>query len=151
VTASDLPSDYHTLLANDKHMTVMLENFYGGPVQVRVLDSATTEKHYQRKVLVIRESDGLPVLFALVRVTRSLMDPSVREAIEGEQTPLGRILINQNVMRNVRPLSLWEIDAGQEIRELFQMGNDGLCYGRTALIYCDRVPAIELLEVVYVA
>ncbi len=150
VTEQQMPDVYRALLANDKHMTVTLEEFHKSPVQVHVLHSATLRTHYQRKVLVKRETDGEPVLFALVRVTRALMAPEVQDAIEGEQIPLGRILITQNVMRNVRLMSLWRIKPGADMARLFGLGPSDLCFGRTALIYCDRVPAIELLEVVHV-
>jgi chorismate-pyruvate lyase len=62
--------------------------------------------------------------------------------------PLGRVLIEHNVMRNVRLLSLWQIEPGAELRQLFKLPEAERCYGRTALIYCNGVPAVELLEIV---
>jgi hypothetical protein len=58
------------------------------------------------------------------------------------------VLIEHNVLRNVRLLSLWEIQPGPELRNLFGLTGSETCYGRTALIYCDGVPAVELLEIV---
>jgi hypothetical protein len=87
------------------------------------------------------------VLFGIVRLAVALLDPDVRQEIESQRTPLGRVLIEHNVMRNVRLLSLWQIEPGEDLCGLFQIAQSQVCYGRTALIYCDGVPAVELLEI----
>jgi chorismate-pyruvate lyase len=76
------------------------------------------------------------------------LDPEVRQQIEQGRIPLGRVLIEHNVLRNVRLLSLWKVTPGAELLNLFGMEKPDTCYGRTALIYCNGVPAVELLEVV---
>ena len=92
--------------------------------------------------------DQAVVLFAIVRVTRALLAPEIRDAIEAERIPLGRILIRSELLRHVRLLSLWKVEPGEELCRIFRFAEPRTCFGRTALMYCDTVPIIELLEIV---
>jgi len=148
LSPADMPPASRDLLAHDRHMTVAVEAFHGCPVNVVVLDSRQTENHYIRKILLTRTRDDAVVMFGIVRIMRCLLIPVVREQIEGEQIPLGRILIEHNVMRNVRLLSLWKVEPGPDIQRLFGLDSPQTCYGRTALLYLDSLPVIELLEIV---
>jgi len=107
--------------------------------------------NHRPKVILKRKRDDAVVLFGIVRVTRALLAPEIRDAIEGEQIPLGRILIRSEVLRRVRLLSLWRVEPGEDLCRIFALKQPQTCYGRTALMYCDTVPVIELLEVVTVA
>jgi hypothetical protein len=81
-------------------------------------------------------------------LTLAVLNPEVRAEIESQRTPLGHILIKHNVLRTVRLLSLWRVTPAEELCDLIERGQPQECYGRTALIYCDGVPAVELLEIV---
>jgi len=48
----------------------------------------------------------------------------------------------------VQMCALWRVSAGASLANLMQVGAGDQVFGRTALIYCDRAPAIELLEIV---
>jgi chorismate-pyruvate lyase len=144
----DLPTSYRELLAHDRHMTVALESHYGTPVDVQVLKSYFTKNHYLRRILLNRRSDGGVVMFGIVRITLALLAPEVRQEILEERTALGRILIQRNVLRNVRLMSLWKVMPGEDLRGLLGEPENTMCYGRTVLMYCDGVPVIELLEIV---
>jgi chorismate-pyruvate lyase len=148
VTPEELPDVARKLLWHDEHMTVTVEEHHGGPVAVRVLNTHITPTHYSRRILLHRERDGQVVQFGIVRLNVDFLGPRVREEIERQHAPLGRILIQHNVLRHVRPLSLWRIAPGSDLKELFQLQKPGNCYGRTALIYCNGLPAVELLEIV---
>ncbi len=148
VSELDMPPDYRGLLAHDQHMTETLETFHACGLTVQVLESTVTDKHYRRKVLLRRKRDDAVVLFGIVRVTRALLPPEIRDAIEAEQIPLGRILIRSELLRHVRLLSLWKVEPGEDLCRIFGFAQPETCYGRTALMYCDTMPVIELLEVV---
>ena len=148
VSVEEVPSPSRELLAHEKHMTVTVERFHDGPVNVQVLQSRKDGERYSRKILLSRKSDGGVVQFGIVRLDLSVLPTQVREEIEAQQTPLGRILINHDVLREVRLLSLCRIEAGAELAQYFDIPTGDTVYGRTALIYCDGTPAIELLEVV---
>ena len=71
----------------------------------------------------------------------------VRDEIIKGETPLGRILINHNVLRHIDLGALLRITAGPELAEHLQMPEGGVTYGRLATIFCNRQPAVDLLEV----
>jgi hypothetical protein len=48
----------------------------------------------------------------------------------------------------VRPLSVWKVLPSPLLCGHFGLERPEPCYGRTALIYCDAVPVMELLEIV---
>lgn len=148
VAVGDLPHDYRKLLAHNDHMTVTVEAFHGSPVDVRVLDRRITSTHYARKILLTRKADGGVVQFGIMRVNFDYLPPEVRQAIEGEQTPLGRILIEHDIHRRVQLFSLRRIAMAEELLGLFGHPSSGVTYGRTAVIDCNDAPAVELLEIV---
>jgi hypothetical protein len=87
------------------------------------------------------------VQYGIMRVNFDYLSPEVADEIRSERTPLGRILIEHNVLRRVQLFSLWRVEMGAELQQLF--GSDpGIAYGRTAMIDCNDEPAIELVEIV---
>ena len=136
------------LLAHDSHMTVTVERFHNGPVNVRVLETQLSGEHYAHKILLTRQSDGVVVQFGIMRLDFSTVSPAVRREVESQQTPLGRILIQHNVLREVHLTKLWRVTPGEDLCRLFNVSRDQVTYGRTAIIHCDGEPAIELLEIV---
>jgi chorismate-pyruvate lyase len=144
----DLSRDYRMLLAHDSHMTVTVERFHNGPVDVRVLASQISGTHYARKILLARSNDGQVVQFGIMRLDFSAVSAEVRREVESQSTPLGRILIQHNVLREVHLTKLWKVTPGEDLRGLLKIPAGGITYGRTAIIHCDGEPAIELLEIV---
>ena len=148
VDPGEMPATARRLLWHNEHMTETVEAFHGTAVDVQVLQTHHTPTHYSRRILLKRQSDGRVVQFGIVRLSIASLAREVREEIERQETPLGRILIRHNVLRQVRPLSLWSIAPGPDLRKLFGLGKPETCFGRTALIYCNGLPAVELLEIV---
>jgi chorismate-pyruvate lyase len=148
IQAEQLERHWAKLLAHTHHMTVTIENFHGTPVDVVVLDKLVTKTHYARKIVLRRQSDQQIVQFGIVRIGRSSLPDVVMEQIESEQIPLGRVLIDHNVMRTVKLMTLWRIAPGPALRSAFADPDLTECFGRTALIYANGLPAIELLEIV---
>ncbi|REK12318.1 MAG: hypothetical protein DWQ37_12190 [Planctomycetota bacterium] len=148
VDSHDLARDYRMLLAHDSHMTVTVERFHNGPVDVRVLETNITDTHYARKILLTRQSDGQVVQFGIMRLDVSCVTPKVRREIESQQTPLGRILIENNVLREVHLTRLYKVTPGPDLEKMFGIEPGQTTYGRTAIIHFDGEPAVELLEIV---
>ena len=148
VSAADIPAYYRRLLAHENHMTVTVEHFHGTSVNVRVLDSKLTGQHYARKILLTRASDGVVVQFGIMRLNFACVSDTVREQIESQKAPLGRILIDNQVLREVHLFKLWRVSAGQDLAALFGISPGQVTYGRTAIIDCNGEPAVELLEIV---
>jgi chorismate-pyruvate lyase len=148
IEPAEVPEPYATLLNHHEHMTVTVESFHGGPVNVNVLQTHVTPTHYARKILLKRASDDAVVMFGLVRLDMRCVDEPVRREIQSKKTPLGRILIEHNVLRQVELVGLWKVACGPDLEEYFGPNASNLTYGRTALIYCNGEPAVELLEIV---
>lgn len=144
----ELSEDYRKLLAHSRHMTVTVEQRHGSNVDVEVMDVRRTDMHYSRKILLRRQSDHRVVQFGIVRLALSAVAEPARSEILSEQIPLGRVLIKHNVLRSVQLLGLWQVACGPDLASLFSVDVGHVTYGRTALIYCDGEPAVELLEIV---
>ncbi|MEX0676610.1 MAG: hypothetical protein WD063_06015 [Pirellulales bacterium] len=148
VDSHELSRDYRMLLAHDSHMTVTVERFHNGPVDVRVLETKSSGTHYARKILLTRASDGEVVQFGIMRLDFSCVSPEVRLEVESQQIPLGRILIAHNVLSKVHLTRLYRVTPGEDLRRLFHLSAGQITFGRTAVIHCDGEPAVELLEIV---
>jgi chorismate-pyruvate lyase len=148
VLADRVPEPYHSLLVHQHHMTVTVEQHHGSLVDVRVLDSRQEGDSYVRKILLALQQTGKIVQFGLVRIHLQYCSPEVRAEILGRKTPLGRILIQHDVLRRIEPIGFLRVVPGQEMMEWFGLHEPTPTYGRLAIIHCDGQPAIELLEVV---
>lgn len=147
IPADEMPYPYSSLLAHHAHMTVTMEEHYGCSVDVQVLTTRTDGDHYSRKILLKRQSDGHVVQYGIPRLDLSVLSDEVRREIESKQTPLGRVLIKHNLMREVELVGLWRVTIGPELAQLFSQPTGRVTYGRTALIYLNGEPAVELLEI----
>jgi len=141
------PEPYKRLLVHEHHMTVTMEEFYHTSVVVKVLDRRQDGDIYSRKILLERSDDGRVVQFGIVRFNLGVVLPAVREEIISERTPLGRILINYNVLRHIDLGAILQMTAGTGLAALFKCPQGQTTYGRMATIFCNRLPAVDLLEV----
>jgi chorismate-pyruvate lyase len=148
VSADEMPEPFQTLLAHEHHMTVTVEAYHGDLVDVRVLARVRDESSYTRKIILTLQNSGRVVLFGIVRINLNYCAPAVREAILAEQTPLGRILIEHNVLRRIEPTAYFKVEPGPEQLAWFGLDESKPMYGRLGFIYCDEQPAVELLEIV---
>ena len=148
VDPADMPAVYRKLLAHEHHMTVTVEAHHGSPVDVQVLRKAVTSTHYARMILLKRQSDDRVVQYGIMRINLGRLDDAVRRDVESERIPLGRILIQHEVMRQVHLFSLWKVTPGPDLWRHFGLTEPQVMYGRTAIIDVDGEPAIELLEIV---
>lgn len=151
VAAGEIPAATRELLDHEQHMTVTVEKFHRCPVEVEVLRSDIQGKWYAREIVLKRSSDSAVVQYGIVRLNLDVLAESVKQEILAAEKPLGRVLIENDVLRSVRLHSLQKITAGPVLRHLFGLNSGAVCYGRTAMIYCDGQPAIHLLEVVPVS
>jgi chorismate-pyruvate lyase len=146
--AEQMPWRYADLLAHEGHMTETVEKLFDGPVDVRVIDRRFDQPYYAREITLHRQEDGQIVQYGIVRLDVTFLDDEVCEEILAETSPLGRVLIQHNVMREVQLSALWEIHIGTRLAELFHSPPGTKTFGRTAMIYLDGEPVIELLEII---
>lgn len=148
IPAEEVPHPYHGLLVHEHHMTVTVEAHHGSLVDVKVLQKNVQGDSYARKILLALQSTNRVVMFGLVRIHLNYCSPAVRDEIVSEKTPLGRILINHNVLRRIEPTGFLRVTPGPEMMQWFGLSQPTPTYGRTAIIHCDGQPAVELLEIV---
>ncbi|MCX7423433.1 MAG: hypothetical protein NT013_28395 [Planctomycetia bacterium] len=147
IPAAITPEPYKSLLAHNHHMTVTVESYHKTSVDVRVLDRRLDGDDYVRKIVLNKHGTDEVVLFGLVRFDLTTVSTAVREEILSEKTPLGRVMIEHNVLRHIDLGAILRITVGTALGALLQMPTHSQTYGRLATIFCDGQPAIDLLEV----
>ncbi len=144
----NLPPQYRTLLAHNEHMTVALESFHKSQVSVEALAEWRDEASYARCSLLSRQTDGAVVQFGIMRIWLTDLPAAAQEEITSKRSPLGRVLIDHNVLREVELTTLWKIDPGSVLRQHLQVNGKAPLYGRSAQILVDERPTVQLLEIV---
>lgn len=129
-------------------MTVTVESHHGDSVDVEVLRSEVVGDEYRREILLRTHRTQRVVQYGIVRLRTKYLSAAPREEILHEQKPLGRVLIEHNVLREIELFALHHVTCGPALAKFFSVPEGTVTYGRTALIYCDHDPAIELLEIV---
>jgi chorismate-pyruvate lyase len=147
IPKSETPEPYAHMLVHDQHMTVTMEEYHRCPVEVHVIQRHLDGDLYNREIVLTRTSDGAPVQFGIVQFDFQYVTRKVREEILAEETPLGRILINHNVLRHVDLGAILAITAGPGLAKVLRMPVGGKTYGRLATIFCNHQPAVDLLEI----
>lgn len=148
VAVGDLPDQFKALLAHDDHMTVTVEAWHNSLVKVQVLEEHREGDHYARRIVLSLQRDGKPVQYGIMRINLANLPQIVRLEVESQALPLGRIMIRHHLLREVELLGLWRIASGPELRKHLKLERGAVCFGRTARILVDRIPAVELLEIV---
>lgn len=151
ILVEQLPADYRTLLAHHDHMTVALEAFHDSLVDVSALAEWQDESSYARCSLLSRKTDGAIVQFGIMRIWLADLPAQAQDEITSKKSPLGRVLIRHNVLREVELITLWRIDPGPELRRQLQLSDPGPIYGRTAQILVEERPTVQLLEIAKLA
>ena len=142
-----VPEPYKSLLVHESHMTVTMENYHKSSVDVRILDLKHEGNIYSRKIVLVKSGTDEVVQFGIVRFDFQYVTDVVREEILAGKIPLGRVLINHNVLRHIDLGAVLRITLGPGLAELFQMEPGGVTYGRMATIFCNQQPAVDLLEI----
>lgn len=148
IPAAALPAAFRALLAHEHHMTVTVERHHGDLVDVHLLAKRLDGSTYTRKIILTLQGSGKVVLFGIVRINLDYCSPPVRDAILAEQTPLGRVLIEHNVLRRIEVTAYLKIEPGPLQLQWFRLERPQPLFGRLGFIYCDDRPAVELLEIV---
>ena len=167
VTPDQVPEPAKTLLDHRSHMTVAMERFHVCDVRLRVVAQADDGREhgpndgwYAREILLDTPA-GKIVQHGIVRIDLAHLEPATASAILQARQPLGRILIEAGMLRDVRGVQLLEIMPGPHLQDLFRLtttrsagialpaGIGGApVYGRVADIQLDGRPTVELLEIV---
>ena len=148
VQPEDIPFPEDDLLVHHDHMTVVLQRHHGKPVQVHVLEEILEGDIYRRKISLTPVGSNKVVEWGVVRLNFKYMPEEVKQEILRKETPLGAILIKHNIHRRIKPRYFLRIPADSSVARLFDQHNPEPLYGRLGMIFCDRKPCIEVLEIV---
>ncbi len=148
IAPHEVPEPYHQLLVHTHHMTVTVERFYGAPVSVEVLACRRNGQEYARKILLkLDNATSQVVQFGLVRINLVVCPEGVRQAILAGKTPLGRILIDHDMLRRIEPVAFLRVQLSPVMAEWFHALPGTVTYGRVGVIYTGDRPAVEVLEI----
>jgi len=147
ITAAAVPQPYYRLLVHNHHMTVTVEDFYGGAVDVKVLACRRTGDEYARKILLELHEGRRVVQFGLVRIDLGVCPEPVRHAIIEGKTPLGRVLILHDMLRRIEPTAFLKVKLSEKMAGWFGAKDGQVTYGRLGVIYTGEQPAVEVLEI----
>lgn len=146
VPAGLVPEPDRGLLDHRSHMTAAMERVHGS-VGLRVVATAAGGR-YAREI-ILEDTSGRPVQYGIVRIDLTALDETLAGEIRAARRPLGRILIDGGVLREVHDVALLEIVPGPHLRrELALPERTGPLHGRVAEIELNGRKAVELLEVV---
>jgi len=159
VSPADVPEPARSLLDHTNHMTVAMEGHHGTPLGLRVVARARDSlggpgrtPWYAREILLL-SPQGQPVQYGIVRIDLAHVDEATARAIRAARLPLGRVLINAGLLREVHDVKLLEVVPGPRLVALFgHLPEPGVAmaptFGRVAEISLGGHSAVELFEVV---
>lgn len=173
VDPTSVAEPFQSLLVHHSHMTVAMENFHGYPVSLQVVnaiaDKVDDENFYTREIVLTspycesekfscsqwlhRDLKGSEhvVQYGIVKIAVDRLPEKLVALIQAGDTPLGRILIEAELHRDVRCVSFFELVPGPHFLEIcpgFEQGALSRTYGRFATISISSKPVIDLFEVV---
>ena len=123
VASALVPEPYKSLLVHDSHMTVTMEKHHQSSVDVRILDRADEGDIYSRKIVLVKSGTDEVVQFGIVRFDFRYVTDNVRQQILSGEIPLGRVLINHNVLRHIDLGAILRITAGPGLADNLFDGN----------------------------
>ena len=147
IPSSETPEPYKQLLAHDHHMTVTMESFYQSQVSVEILKRNLDGDTYTRQILLRSIASQEVVQFGIVRFHLQFVTEAVRREILAGELPMGRVLINHNVLRHIDLGAILRITMGPQLAAVVGSEAGTITYGRLATIFCNQAPAVDLLEI----
>ncbi|SVE40544.1 uncharacterized protein METZ01_LOCUS493398, partial [marine metagenome] len=79
VSGALTPDPYKDMLVHDHHMTVTMEEHYGSPVEVRIVDQVDSGGLYCRKIVLLKTGTSQVVQFGIVRFNFHYVTEEVRD------------------------------------------------------------------------
>lgn len=141
------PEPYHRMLVHEHHMTVTMEAYHDCTVDVDVVESRFENDLYLRKILLRKSGTDQVVQMGVVRFNFDYVTDAVRQEILDQKTPLGRVLIQHNVLRHIDLGAIIKFTAGEGLCRYLPMKPGEQTFGRMATIFCNGAPAVDLLEI----
>jgi chorismate-pyruvate lyase len=147
IIAEDIPHPYRALLAHEGEMTRTLEAHIGGLIGLRVLSTRARASVYIRRVLLVDDATGRPVLMGAVRLALGALPRSVRTEVVRGREPLGRVLRAARIDFLSRPTGYLAVAPNPELQGLFWMKTPATLYGRETEVLLGARKIGEIVEI----
>ena len=79
IDGSEIPQPYSDLLVHQDDMTMRLEDFSGGPIRVRRLNSSNDGRAYFRELVLETAGGGKPVEYGAIEISLTNLPVEIRE------------------------------------------------------------------------
>ena len=147
VAADAVPEPYRGLLVHTQHMTVTVEAYFHDAVDVEVHEVAQRGQEYARKITLRLRAGRKVVQYGVIAVNLDALDSSVAADIVAGKTPLGRVLIDHDVLRVVEPVQFFRVALPDDLAEVMGVPVGSVTYGRLGVITADGHPAVRVAEI----
>lgn len=148
VAPGEIPQPFRGLLAHDGHMTVTVESYFGATAILRVHATRCDAHRYSRKITLHSHPDGPPILAGIMRIHLEHCAAPVRDDILAQRLPLGRILIDHNVMRTLRSGPYFRVRADAAPLLGLSAAASPVVFARIAAMHTPVARTVELLEII---
>jgi chorismate-pyruvate lyase len=129
-------------------MTLAMERFHGGPVQLIVAARRDCDDGRYAREILLTGPDGRIVQYGIVRIALDRLPIATATAIRLESEPLGRILTSAGLLCDVHDVHVLRVVSGPDFASIMGSPDGAETFGRVATIRLDSQPIIELLEIV---
>ncbi|MCC6908061.1 MAG: hypothetical protein IT430_08990 [Phycisphaerales bacterium] len=148
VSAGDLPPPYRDLLVHERDMTTTLEEHFGEPVALRLLEVRRDGPWLRRQVVLVGSSSDRPVEFGAIRIDLGRFDSDAVRRIVDCRQPLGAILHDCGVEHACRPSAFFRFVSDAATRAAFELAGPTTLYGRHTLIHNQNDQTLaEVVEI----
>lgn len=122
IRPEDVPQPYQRLLVHTNAMTPTLEDFFGQPLELRVLASQVDADTVRRQVVLVGARDTYPLELGVIRIDLSCFDAQPRELLRHGRTPLGRLLGDFGIAFVCRPALFFRVEPDAAMRQALGLG-----------------------------
>lgn len=143
-----MPQPYRGLLVHERDMTSTLEEFFGSPIGLRLLEVRRDETWLRRQVVLVAGAGERPVEYGAIRINLEAFAPPVLRNIIECRRPLGAILHEFRIGHQCRPSAFFRCRSDPTTRSIFALSSETVLYGRhTNLFDGGRRTIAEVVEI----
>jgi len=132
--SKEIRQPYRRLLVHSDDMTPTLEEFYGGPLRLKVLGSECSADTYQREVVLELESSHRPVEYGAIGIHLQHLPDEARRIVLEEGHPFGRILQSEAIAHLSWPQAFVSVRGDAHMSRLLGSKNSAVLYGRRNVV-----------------
>jgi hypothetical protein len=148
VDPAGIPQPQRGLLVHYNDMTSTLQNHFGEPIALRVLDRKLDHDCYCRHIVLETAGTQRPAEYGAIRVHLPSLDESARaEVLEG-RTPMGKILNGRRLIYRCCPGAFFRLFSNALINQSLRLETSEWLFGRCNCLSGEQGRTIaEVIEI----